>query len=222
MKLDFSKMWAYRFTWIGGLENTLLITAVSLAVSVAISLIIAFFKMSKIKPLNWFATVYISIFRGTPAIVQIMFIYFGIPQLIGHKLTPFVAGFIALGLNSAAFMSELIRGGIQSVDYGQTEAAMAMGMSKIRIQFGIVIPQAIKSILPGLINEVIGVLKGSSLVYAIGFAELMRQTNMVISSTFRSFEAYIIVAVIYYILVMILTAIGGRVERWVSKSGKRS
>lgn len=222
MDLDFSKLWAYRNVWLDGLKSTLLITAVALIVSVVVSLIIAFFKMSKIKPLNWFASFYISIFRGVPAIVQIMFIYFGIPQVTGHLLTPFVAGYIALGLNSAGFLSELLRGGIQGVDYGQTEAATAMGMSKLRIQFGIVIPQAIKSILPGLINEVIGVLKASSLIYAIGYAELMRNTNLVISTTFRSFECYIIVGIIYYVIVMILTFIGGKVERWVNKSGQRS
>lgn len=222
MNLDFSKLWTYRNVWVDGLKSTLLITVAALALSLVASLIIAFFKMSKIKPLNWFASLYISIFRGVPAIVQIMFIYFGIPQVTGHKLTPFVAGYIALGLNSAGFLSELLRGGIQGVDYGQTEAATAMGMSKLRIQFGIIIPQAIKSILPGLINEIIGVLKASSLIYAIGYAELMRNTNLVISTTFRSFECYIIVGVIYYVIVMVLTFIGGKVERWVNKSGQRS
>ncbi len=222
MELDFSKLWAYRNVWVDGLKSTLLITAAALALSFVASLVIAFFKMSKVKPLNWFASLYISIFRGVPAIVQIMFIYFGIPQVTGHKLTPFVAGYIALGLNSAGFLSELLRGGIQGVDYGQTEAATAMGMSKLRIQFGIVIPQAIKSILPGLINEIIGVLKASSLIYAIGYAELMRNTNLVISTTFRSFECYIIVGIIYYVIVMFLTFIGGKVERWVNKSGQRS
>lgn len=221
MKLDFSKVWVYHSRWVSGLENTLLITVSALVLSVIVSIIIAFFRMSKIKPLNWFARFYISIFRGVPMIVQIMFIYFGIAQLIGKPLSPFTAGYIALGLNSAGFLSELLRGGIQSVDYGQTEAAMSMGLSKVRIQCGIVMPQAIKSILPGLVNEVIGVLKSSSLVYAIGFAELMRETNLVISSTFRSFEAYIVVAVIYYVLVMILTFFGSKVERWVNKSDKR-
>lgn len=221
MKFDFSKLWAYAPRWVSGLENTLKITGMALILSIIVSLIIAFFKMSKIKPLKWFASLYISIFRGVPAIVQIMFIYFGMPYVLGFKLSPFTAGVIALGLNSAGFMSELIRGGIQSVDYGQTEAAVAMGMSKLRIQFGIVIPQAVKSILPGLINEIIGLLKGSSLVYAIGFPEVMRETNLIISSTFRSFECYIIVGLIYYVIVMILTFIGRAVERWVNKSGNR-
>lgn len=222
MKLHFSGLWVYRYAWLSGLKNTLLITAVALVVSFVVSLIVAYCNMSKIKPLKWFGAAYVSLFRGVPAIVQIMFIYFGIPSITGHKLTPFVAGFIALGLNSAAFLSELLRGGIQNVDYGQSEAAYAMGMGKARVTFGIVIPQAFKSVLPGMINEVIALLKGSSLVYAISYAEVMRQTQIVISSTFRAFECYIVVGAIYYILVMILTIIGNKVERWVSKSGKRS
>lgn len=221
LKLDFSSLWAYRMSWVKGLESTLLVTLIALAVAVVIALVLAAFRLSKIKPLNWIASIYLSIFRGVPQIVQIMFIYFGIPQLTGHKFVPFVAGWLALGLNAGAFMSELLRGGIQSVDYGQKEAAVAMGMSGARIQFGIVIPQAIKSILPGLINEVIALLKGSSLIYAIGAAELMRNTQLVISSTFRSFECYIIIGVIYWILVTILTTIGRRVERWVNRSGQR-
>ena len=145
LKLDFSSLWAYRMSWVKGLESTLLVTLIALAVAVVIALVLAAFRLSKIKPLNWIASIYLSIFRGVPQIVQIMFIYFGIPQLTGHKFAPFVAGWLALGLYAGAFMSELLRGGIQSVDYGQKEAAVAMGMSGARIQFGIVIPQAIKT-----------------------------------------------------------------------------
>ena len=97
LKLDFSSLWAYRMSWVKGLESTLLVTLIALAVAVVIALVLAAFRLSKIKPLNWIASIYLSIFRGVPQIVQIMFIYFGIPQLTGHKFAPFVAGWLALG-----------------------------------------------------------------------------------------------------------------------------
>lgn len=222
MNLDFSGMPAWMGVWMGGLKITLLVTLFALVLSVLIAFPVALCRMSRFRVLRAAATFYVSVFRGVPMIVQVLFIYVGLPPVTGMKLTPFLAGGIALGLNSSAFLSELLRGGIQAVDHGQREAAMALGISNLRTTFGIVVPQAIKSILPGIINEVIGVLKGSSLVYSIGLAELLKCTQTVISATYRAFEPYLIVSAFYYVMVMALDVLARRLERWVNRSDQHS
>lgn len=196
------------------LEFTLLSTIVGYIWGVLLSLI----KISKVKPLVWFAQFYTSIFRGTPLLVQLMLIYYATPQLLNYQITALQAGVLTFGLNSAAYISESIRGGILSVDKGQWEAAMSLGVPKHRLMIDIVFPQAFKNTLPSLVNESIALLKDSSMVSIIGVADTMRWASLIQAKTFRAFEAFIVAAVVYYILVMALTTLGRYLERRVRVS----
>lgn len=191
------------------LEFTLLSTILGFIWGTLLSLI----KISKVKPLELFARAYTSVFRGTPLLVQLMLIYYATPQLLGIKITALQAGVLTFGLNSAAYISESIRGGILSVDRGQWEAALSLGVPRWRMLVNIIFPQALKSILPSLINESIALLKDSSMVSIIGVADTMRWASLVQAKTFRAFESFIIAALVYYVLVMGLTAIGHKIER---------
>ena len=196
------------------LEFTLLSTVVGFLWGIVLSLI----KISKIKPLVMFAQFYTSIFRGTPLLVQLMLIYYATPQLFNYQITALQAGVLTFGLNSAAYISESIRGGILSVDKGQWEAAMSLGVPKHKLLMDIVFPQAFKNTLPSLVNESIALLKDSSMVSIIGVADTMRWASLIQAKTFRAFEAFIVAAVVYYVLVMALTTLGRYLERRVHVS----
>ena len=196
------------------LEFTLLSTIVGFLWGIVLSLI----KISKVKPLVLFAQFYTSIFRGTPLLVQLMLIYYATPQLLNYQITALQAGVLTFGLNSAAYISESIRGGILSVDKGQWEAAMSLGVPKYRLLLDIVFPQAFKNTLPSLVNESIALLKDSSMVSIIGVADTMRWASLIQAKTFRAFEAFIVAALVYYILVMALTTLGRYLERRVHVS----
>ena len=196
------------------LEFTLLSTVVGFLWGIVLSLI----KISKIKPLVLFAQFYTSIFRGTPLLLQLMLIYYATPQLLNYQITALQAGVLTFGLNSAAYISESIRGGILSVDKGQWEAAMSLGVPKHRLLIDIVFPQAFKNTLPSLVNESIALLKDSSMVSIIGVADTMRWASLIQAKTFRAFEAFIVAALVYYILVMALTTLGRYLERRVHVS----
>ncbi|MDO5389950.1 MAG: amino acid ABC transporter permease [Eubacteriales bacterium] len=196
------------------LEFTLLSTVVGFLWGIVLSLI----KISRIKPLVLFAQFYTSIFRGTPLLVQLMLIYYATPQLLDYQITALQAGVLTFGLNSAAYISESIRGGILSVDKGQWEAAMSLGVPKHRLLIDIVFPQAFKNTLPSLVNESIALLKDSSMVSIIGVADTMRWASLIQAKTFRAFEAFIVAALVYYVLVMALTTLGRYLERRVRVS----
>jgi ABC-type amino acid transport system permease subunit len=162
--------------------------------------------------------VYTSIFRGTPLLLQLFIIYYATPQLFQYDISPLTAAGLAFGLNSAAYLSETIRGGIMSVDRGQREAAMSLGIPYKTMMFSIILPQAVKNILPALVNECIALLKESSLVSVIGVEDLMRRANVVGADTFKYFEPLIFVGVIYYVLVLILTFTARLLERRLRQS----
>jgi His/Glu/Gln/Arg/opine family amino acid ABC transporter permease subunit len=180
--------------------------------------ILALISISKNKLLVPLAKFYISVFRGTPLLVQLMLIYFATPQLTGYTISALEAGVLSFGLNSAAYISEALRGGILSVDKGQWEAAMSLGVPKHRFIMDIILPQAIKNVLPALINESIALLKDSSLVSVIGVADTLRWADLIQAKTFRAFEAFIVAAAVYYAMVMFLTFIGSYVEKKVRVS----
>jgi len=211
--LNFSALTPYLALLGRGILLTLEFTLLSTVVGFIWGSLLSLIKISKIKPLALFGRAYTSVFRGTPLLVQLMLIYFATPQLTGLKITPLQAGVLTFGLNSAAYISESIRGGILSVDKGQWEAAMSLGVPRVRMLMDIIFPQALKSILPSLINESIALLKDSSMVSVIAVADTMRWATLVQAKTFRAFESFIVAAVIYYLLVMMLTAVGNRIER---------
>ena len=176
---------------------------------------LALITISRNRILAPLARFYISGFRGTPLLVQLMLIYFATPQITGYTISALEAGVLSFGLNSAAYISEALRGGILSVDKGQWEAALSLGVPKHRFILDVILPQAIKNTFPALINESIALLKDSSLVSVIGVADTLRWADLIQAKTFRAFEAFIVAAAVYYVLVMILTFVGAYFEKKV-------
>ncbi len=213
MNLDFGQITPYIPFMLEGIWVTLKFVIVSLLFGFILGTILALFKISHIKPLNWLAIAYTSIFRGTPLILQLMIIYFAIPQLTGYDISPFLSAILAFGLNSSAYISEIIRAGIQAVDKGQTEAAMALGVPYKMMMKDIILPQALKNILPALMNEVITLTKESALVSTIGYLDLMRRAQVVGADIYRNFEPLLFVGLIYWLMVIGLSTIGRMLER---------
>ena len=180
--------------------------------------ILALVTLSKNKFFVFLAKAYISVFRGTPLLVQLMLIYFATPQLTGYTISALEAGVLSFGLNSAAYISEALRGGILAVDKGQWEGAMSLGVPKHRFLLDIIFPQAIKNSLPSLVYESIMLLKDSSLVSVIGVADTLRWADLIQAKTFRAFEAFIVAAAVYYVLVMALNFLGSLLEKKVRVS----
>jgi His/Glu/Gln/Arg/opine family amino acid ABC transporter permease subunit len=218
LHLDFSKIVPNIPFILQGIWVTLAFTLVSALIGFAWGTILSIFKISNFKPLKWFADFYTSIFRGTPLILQLAIIYFSTPQLIGYAIPPFQAGVITFSLNSAAYSSETIRGGIMAVDKGQREAAMTLGVAYPLMMWDIILPQAFKNILPALVNESIALLKDSSLVSTVGALDLMRRGQIVAAEKFLYFEPLIVVGLIYYVMVMGLSWLAQRFERRMRRS----
>lgn len=218
MNLDFAQIVPSIPFILDGIWVTLQYTLLSTFFGFLLGTVLSLFKISNIKPLKWFAVAYTSIFRGTPLIVQIAIVYFSTPQLINYDITALQAGVLAFSLNSAAYISETIRGGILAVDKGQREAAMALGVPYRAMMWDIILPQAVKNILPALVNESIALLKESALVSTIGALDLLRRANIVASEKFIYFEPLIFVAAIYYVMVMALTLAARMLERRLRRS----
>jgi arginine/lysine/histidine transport system permease protein len=223
MQLDFSMMTKYLPFLYRATITTINATAVSLLLGVLISIPVSLIKLSRFKVLQAFGAFYTSVFRGVPLLVQVFMVYFGLPQIFPalKGLSNFQLGCITFAFNSSAYISESLRGGIQAVDIGQKEAAMALGIPYGKTMKDIILPQAIKSVLPSLVNEFIGLMKNTTLISTIGVVELLRSGQMIVSDTYRAFEPYAVISVYYYVLVMILSMAGKWMERRVNKSDKR-
>ncbi|WHY70364.1 ABC transporter substrate-binding protein/permease [Fictibacillus enclensis] len=200
-----------------GILTTLKFVVVSILLGFVLGTILALFKISKVNVLRWGADAYTSIFRGTPLILQLLIIYNATPQLTGYKIEPFLAGVLTFGLNSAAYVSEIIRAGINGVDKGQREASMALGVSYGSMMRQIILPQALKNILPALMNEFITLTKESAIIAVIGTTDIMRRAQIVGADTYRYFEPLITAGIIYYLMVMALTVLGRMLERRMSR-----
>ncbi|GGE21339.1 cystine transporter permease [Marinithermofilum abyssi] len=200
-------------TWV-----TIEITALSLILGTVLGLVFAFFKISSIKPLQWLANLYITIIRGTPLIVQIAFFYFGLAQ-IGINMDSFTAGVAALGIHAGAYIAEIFRGAIQSIDRGQMEAARSLGMSQRLAMRRIILPQAFKRSLPPLGNQFIIGLKDSSLVAYIGVSDLYGVALSEAAANYQQFETYAINGLYYLVLVLIFTLLLNRMEKRLDVDG---
>ncbi|WP_240647608.1 ABC transporter permease subunit [Paenibacillus nanensis] len=218
LNLNFGILKGYVPYILKGIYVTLLFTLVSAAFGFILGTILSLFKISGIKPLEWFATAYTSVFRGTPLLLQLFLIYYATPQVFDYDISPLMAAGLAFGLNSAAYLSETIRGGIMAVDKGQREAAEALGIPYWTMMFRIILPQAVRTILPALVNECVALLKESSLVSVIGVMDIMRRANVVQATEFRALEALLFAGLIYYVLVLILTSFARLLERRLRRS----
>ncbi len=212
MTMKFYLLQPYISMFVEGLAVTCEVTAAALAIALVLGFIIAVLKVVPCRPLRVLLDFYTSIFRGVPLIVLLFMAYFATPQLTGYKISMFVAGVITLGLNGSATVSETVRGGIEGVDRGQYDAARAIGLPYGTMMRMIIIPQALRSVIPALVNEVITVLKSSSLVATIGLMDMMRAAQSVQALTYRAFEPFLLVAAVYYLIVMALTWFGRALE----------
>lgn len=200
-----------------GLGNTLLVTAISFAVAMMLGLAFGFMKISGNIVVRGISTSFVNIFRGTPLLLWAFMFYFGLPQLTGWDVSIWVAGVLTLSLNSAAYIAEIVRGGIQSVDPGQLEASRSLGLGYGKSMQKVVVPQAFKMMTPSLINQLIIMLKDSSLLLAIGFGELLYQGQQIYAANFRVTETLIIVGFIYFVAIMALTKLANFADRRFNK-----
>lgn len=199
-----------------GLVVTLKFTFTSLACGLPLGFLLALAKVSPQKALRCFAQGYTSVFRGTPLLVQLGLIYYATPQLTGYTISAFEAGVLTFSLNSAAYSSEIIRAGIESIDPGQWEAAQVLGLSRRQMMLGIILPQAVRNVLPAIVNEMVDLLKESALVSTIGEADLLRQAQKVASEKYLYFEPLIIAALCYYVMVMLISLCAKKLEQKLS------
>lgn len=223
--MDFSFLSKYYLFFIEGSKNTLLLAFFTVIFGVILGTFLALMRISRHKIIKFIATSYVEFMRGTPLLVQLYIIYYGLPKIgvdfssipfIGDTYGDFVAGIITLSINSAAYIAEIIRAGIQAVDKGQMEAARSLGMKQSTAMRHIIIPQALKNILPALGNEFIVVIKESSIVSIIGIQELMYKADTVRGNTFQPFEPLIVAAIIYFIMTFTLSKLLGVAERRMS------
>jgi len=197
-----------------GLWLTILSTLVALVAAFILGVAFGFGRLSRFLPFRWLATAYVFVFRGTPILVQAFFVFFAIPQLFpGLTFNPFVAGAITLSLNTGAYMTEIIRGGIQAVDPGQNEASRSLGLGHWKTMQKVVLPQAFRIMIPSFVNQGIITLKDTSLISVIGLAELTFQSRQIIASTYLSAQVLTIVAIIYFVVITLLTLLANRLER---------
>ena len=198
----------YHKFFLEGCKNTLILALFSVLIGTLGGTLLSLCRMSKFKPLKYIAVAIVEFVRGTPLMVQLMFIFYGLP-MIGvtfpdisfiPNFSRFMAGVVAMSLNSSAYVSEIIRSGIQAVDPGQMEAARSIGFTYGESMRKVILPQAVKNILPALGNEFVTVIKESSIVSVIGIADLMFRTNDVIAVTYRSLQALLIAALLYFVM----------------------
>ena len=200
---------------------TLEITALAVGLGLVFGLVAALAQLSKFAPLRLIAKVYVDFIRGTPLLVQIFIIYFALPVIIGHRIDPFFAAVAACSINSGAYVAEIFRAGIQSIDIGQMRAGLSLGMNWTMTMRYIILPQAFKRIIPPLGNEFIAMLKDSSLVSVIGFEELTRSGQLIIAETYGSLEIWSAVAIIYLVMTLTITRIVSVLEKKFRASDNR-
>ena len=209
------------------LGQTLLLTLFSLIFAFIIGLIFGIMSVTKFKVLKAISTIYVDAVRGVPLIVLAFFTYFGIPSFIqgigfaNFRMSALAAGTIALSMNAGAYMAEIFRAGIQSVDVGQMEAARSLGLGYRKSMQKVVLPQAIRTMIPSIINQFIISLKDTSILSVIGFPELTKAGNIIVSNTFNALGVWGIVAIMYMIVIVTLSHIAKAIERKVNVGNER-
>ncbi|AND83930.1 ectoine/hydroxyectoine ABC transporter permease subunit EhuC [Clostridium tyrobutyricum] len=198
-----------------GSVMTVELTVITIILGSILGILLALLRLSNNLVLKYVSNFYTWIFRGTPLLLQLFFFYYGLP-FIGIELTPFTAAVIGLALNCGAYMAEIIRGGIQSIDQGQFEAAKALGFSYTQTMKRIILPQTFKVIIPPVGNEFISILKDTSLVSTIAMVELMRSAQQIYATSFDPISVFLTAAVFYLIMTTVFTTVFGIIERRLS------
>jgi His/Glu/Gln/Arg/opine family amino acid ABC transporter permease subunit len=206
------KGWSYFIRLLVGLPETVKVAIAALIFALIFGLIVALFRLARWRLLRWPAIVYVEAFRGTPALVQLFVIYFGLPDL-GFQPSPFQAAIVGLGLNGAAYISEVYRAGIESIHRGQMEAALSIGMTPARAMRYIILPQALRTMLPPLTNFAIVLLKDTALVFTVGILEIMAISRQLVTETLQSGIIYPMAGVIYLCMTIPMARLAARLER---------
>jgi His/Glu/Gln/Arg/opine family amino acid ABC transporter permease subunit len=207
-----AKGWYFLTTLLGGWPETVTVALGALIFALIFGLLVALMRISRWRALRYLAIAYLEIFRGTPALVQLFVIYFGFPD-IGFEPSPFQAAIVGLGLNGAAYLSEVYRAGIESIHRGQMEAALSLGMTPARSLQYIVLPQAIRTMLPPITNFAIILLKDTALVFAIGVVEIMALARNLVTETLQSAAVYLIAGGIYLCVTIPMARLAAGLER---------
>ncbi|HCW7405364.1 TPA: ABC transporter permease subunit [Staphylococcus aureus] len=202
----------YGSFFLKGIKITILISLIGVALGSILGAFVALMKLSKIKIISWIASIYIEILRGTPMLVQVFIVFFGITAALGLDISALVCGTIALVINSSAYIAEIIRAGINAVDKGQMEAACSLGLNYRQTMKSVIMPQAIKNILPALGNEFVTLIKESSIVSTIGVGEIMFNAQVVQGISFDPFTPLLVAAALYFVLTFVLTRIMNMIE----------
>lgn len=203
----------YNYYYISGIKTTISLSFLALLIGSVLGFVLSLMRLSRSRILKFISAVYIELIRGTPIIVQISMVYFGSYVLFGIDINKFLSALIAVALNSAAYVAEIIRSGIQSVDKGQTEASRSLGVSRSKTMQHIILPQAIKNILPALGNEFVTLIKETSVASVIGTADLMYASKIVSSKSYQAFTPLVVIAIIYFVLTFSLSQLVAYFER---------
>lgn len=217
---DFGPVWAHADLLLAGLLATLQVTGTALAFGVPLGLALALMRLSRRRAWRWPAGFVIEVFRTTPPLVQLFWFFFALPILVQVEMTPFVAAALTFSIQSAAFFAEVFRGGIVSVERGQWEAARALGMSHRQVLARIVLPQAVKRMIPAFLERAIELMKTTTLVATISYADLLFQANEVAQKTFRPLEVFTVAALLYFVVIFGASQVALAAERRLARSGE--
>lgn len=198
---------------LSGLEKTLILTLISFILALVVGIIFGLFSVAPVKPLRMLSAFYVDVIRGIPLLVLAFFIFFGIPNITGNPMNEYVAGVITLTLNASAYIAEIVRGGVGAVPVGQMEAARSLGFSYTKTMRKIVLPQAIKIMIPSFVNQFVISLKDTTILSAIGLIELLQTSKIIVARTLQSSQVYLITAVIYLVIITLLTRLAKVLER---------
>ncbi|WP_349042902.1 amino acid ABC transporter permease [Agrobacterium sp. SORGH_AS 787] len=210
---DFNILWGYRWLLLQGTLVTIGLTAAVVVLGLLVGLIAGLAQLSRSEILRWASWGYIELFRCTPLLVQLLWFYYALPILTGIEISAIIASILTLSLYGGSFYAEVIRGGIQSIDSGQWEAGLALGLTPGKVMRRIVLPQAIKQMIPPLMNQSIIQFKNTSLVSVLAVPDLLYQGQSAATETYRPLEVYTIIAVIYFVVLVPLTAIVKKSEK---------
>ncbi|WP_332053665.1 amino acid ABC transporter permease [Reyranella sp.] len=217
---DFAPVLANASLLAEGLLNTLKVTGVALACGLVLGLALALFRLSPRRWLSWPAGLVIEVFRTTPPLVQLFWFFFALPLIAGIEMTPFLAACVTFSIQSAAFFAEVFRAGIVSVERGQWEAALAIGLTRRQTLGRIVLPQAVKRMIPAFLERAIELMKTTTLVATIAYADLLFEASDIAQKTFRPLETFTVAALIYFAVIYVFSLLGRGLERRLAVSGE--
>lgn len=220
MEWDFTAAFSNIDLLLLGLLNTLKVTGLALCLGIPLGLVLALTRLTHLRPLSLLAAFIIEFFRTTPPLVQLFWFFFAFPILFDINMTAFTAAIVTFSIQSSAFFAEIFRSGIQSIDHGQWEGAKAIGMTRQQSLKRVILPQAVKRMIPAFMERSIELLKTTTLVSTIAYTDLMYQANDLAQKTFRPLEVYSVVALIYFMLIFSVSQLSILIERRLARSGE--